>query len=212
MAFPTTTTLWHFDAGEQGPSTASQLYRQEGNVDSPGEFTQADLLQNADPSILGADTSRTRFNETAAQFGTDDEHLDDAFEGGIADFGIWGGYTREDALDPAEVWELYTRGAEATLATGLTADEGSGTILAPADVIEALAGNDVVEGMAGNDTLSGDEDHDALSGGYGDDILDGGDGDDVLEGGAARTCSSAETATTCWCCAPTPASSGSGNS
>ena len=43
-------------------------YRQEGNLDSPALASEAYLLQNSEPWILGADTSGTKHNDTAAEF------------------------------------------------------------------------------------------------------------------------------------------------
>ena len=36
----------------------------------------------------------------------DDEDLQKPYEGSIADFGLWGGYTSDDALDVGEINEL----------------------------------------------------------------------------------------------------------
>ena len=48
-------------------------YRDEGNLDSPAQASEAYLLQNQEPWILGADTSGTKHNDTPAEFATDDE-------------------------------------------------------------------------------------------------------------------------------------------
>ena len=42
--------------------------REEGNLDKPSQAKEAYLLQNQEPWVLGADTSRTKVNETAAEF------------------------------------------------------------------------------------------------------------------------------------------------
>ena len=154
-------------------------YREEGNLDSPALALEAYLLMNEEPWVLGADTSGTEHNNTAAEFDTDDEHLDDPFDGAIAQFGLWGGFTPADALDATQVWNLFNDGP----GTALTAPSGPQPILAGNDFIDAGDGNDTVHGDAGNDELLGGNGHDTLDGGYGDDLLDGGAGDDVLDGG-----------------------------
>ena len=69
----------------------------EGDDPTPAIYREAFLLQNDLPWVLGADTSRTELNATAQVFATDDEELDDAFEGALAGFGIWGGIERLSA-------------------------------------------------------------------------------------------------------------------
>lgn len=161
--------------------------RREGAVDSPGDYTEAYFIQNQEPWVLGADTSGTRISGTAAAFATDDDRLDDAFEGAIADFGIWGGFTPEAALDADQVYTLFEEGPGA-IATGEggvmdgrsveeTGDSGR-------DILEGAAGDDVLEGAGGRDELSGGYGDDHLKGGAGDDVLEGGRGSDLLQGGA----------------------------
>ena len=74
----------------------------EGNVPAPNGYTEASFLMNQEPWVFGADTHKTELNDTAQEFGVDDEDLRHPFEGGIADFGFWGGYTPGDALTQAE--------------------------------------------------------------------------------------------------------------
>lgn len=154
-------------------------YRKEGNLDSPADATEAYLLQNREPWLLGVDTSRTEVNDDPTSFAANTDKLDDAFEGAISDFGLWGGFDASDALDGGQVWELYTNGP----GSALTAPSGPQPMLAGDDVIDGGLGNDEINGDGGNDTLRGGEGHDVLNGGYGNDILEGGAGDDVLEGG-----------------------------
>jgi len=154
-------------------------YRQEGNLDSPAQATEAYLLENREPWILGANTSHTEENDTAAGFATDDEHLCDAFEGAMADFGVWGGFEPDSALDAGQVWQLYTEGP----GDALTAPSGIEAIVAADDVLNGYGGNDQLDGAGGDDEINGGAGNDSLEGGYGDDILDGGTGNDVLEGG-----------------------------
>ena len=135
--------------------------RKEGNEDLPSLQSEAYILQNREPWILGADTAYTTNNDTPDDFAADHEHLHDAFDGAIAGFGIWGGFTPDDALTGEEVLQLFLEGP----GTALTAPSGIQPI--------ALVDDDVM----------GTVEADSLEGGYGDDILDGGAGDDVLEGG-----------------------------
>jgi hypothetical protein len=114
-------------------------YREEGNLDSPAQATEAYLLQNQEPWVLGADTSRTTHNDTAAEFATDDEHLDDAFAGAIADFGVWGGFTPAGALDDAQVFDLFSNDP----GNALSAPSGPQAMLAGNDAISAGDGNDI---------------------------------------------------------------------
>ena len=154
--------------------------RQEGNLDKPSQAGEAYLLQNQEPWVLGADTAGTKVNETAAEFATDEEELDDAFDGALADFGLWGGFDGGDALDAGQVFKLYMEGPGEALVgpSGWTEAMLSGD-----DVLDGGAGNDVLEGNGGDDQLLGGEGSDELRGGYGNDELLGGAGDDVLEGG-----------------------------
>jgi len=143
--------------------------RQEGNEDLPSLQSEAYLLQNEEPWILGADTSGTKNNDTPQAFVTDDPSLDDPFDGAIADFGIWGGSTADDVLTEAQINHLIEQGPD----TALTEDAAA-TILAGADTINGDGGDDQINGGSGADFIEG---------GYGDDKLEGGGGDDVLEGG-----------------------------
>ena len=136
-------------------------FRREGNEDLPSLQSEAYILQNREPWILGADTAYNHNNDTPDDFAADHEHLHDAFDGAIADFGIWGGFTPDDVLTGEEILQLFLEGP----GTALTAPSGIQPI--------ALVDDDVM----------GTGEHDSLEGGYGDDILDGGAGDDVLEGG-----------------------------
>ncbi len=153
--------------------------RKEGNLDSPAQATEAYILQNEEPWLLGTDTSATKNNDTPAAFAADSDDLDDAFDGAIADFGLWGGFMPDAALDAAQVWQLFTEGP----GDALTAPSGPQPMLAGNDVIDGGAGNDVLYGEGGDDELIGGAGSDELVGGYGNDILIGGSEDDVLEGG-----------------------------
>ena len=154
-------------------------YRKEGRLDSPADATEAYILQNREPWLLGVDTSRTEVNDDPASFAANTNKLDDAFAGAISDFGLWGGFESEDALDSGQVWDLFLNGP----GDALTAPSGPQAMLAGDDMIDGGAGNDELNGDGGNDTLKGGEGHDVLNGGYGDDVLEGGAGNDVLEGG-----------------------------
>jgi len=165
--------------------------RQEGNVDAPGEYTEAYLIQNQEPWILGADTSSTEISGTAAKFALDAQKLDDAFEGAIADFGIWGGYTADAALTASQVVSLVQNGpseamlnAPATPAAGVMDGQAQEVVGTDAiDQIDGLAGDDILSGGDSGDTINGDYGDDQLSGDAGDDVLDGGRGSDLLLGG-----------------------------
>jgi len=95
--------------------------RKEGNEDLPSLQSEAYILQNQEPWILGADTSGTNNNDTPEDFAADHEHLHDAFDGAIAGFGIWGGFTSDDALktsmleDGTEIVGYDTRDDEGNL-------------------------------------------------------------------------------------------------
>ncbi len=160
----------------------------EGGDATPGAQGEAILLQNEEPWVFGADQHRTELNDTAQEFALDDEDLRNEFEGAIADFGVWGGFTADDALDTAELNELITNGPGAAL----TNPSGAQAIIAANDVIDGAGGNDNIDGEAGDDTLNGGTGNDSIQGGYGDDhvmgdagndTLDGGRGSDLLEGG-----------------------------
>jgi len=161
----------------------------EGDVARPGNYQEAYLLANDEPWVFGADQFITKLNDTAQEFATDREKLIHEFEGGIAGFGVWGGYTPEDALTEAEINDLIDNGPGAALTNpsgpqpilaGNDMIEGNGG----ADTIDAGAGDDMVDGGDGNDTLLGGYGNDHLKGGNGADLLDGGFGSDLLEGGA----------------------------
>ncbi|MEM9975869.1 MAG: LamG-like jellyroll fold domain-containing protein, partial [Pseudomonadota bacterium] len=150
-----------------------------GDVNTPGEYTEAYLLQNEEPWVFGADQHKTDLNETAQAFALDDEDLRNAFEGSIAEFGVWGGFTPDDALDAGEVSDLYENGPGAAL----TNPSGAQPMVAADDMMEGLGGDDEIDGGAGDDMLDGGDGADTLLGGYGDDHLKGGAGNDTLDGG-----------------------------
>lgn len=154
--------------------------RVEGNEDQPGLQSEAWLLSNQEPWILGADTSRAQDTSSPDAFVADaGGKLRNAFDGAVSGFGIWGGYSAEDVLTDDEIYQLAHSGP----GTALTASAGPQPMVAANDVIDGGGGNDRIEGDAGDDELYGGAGHDDLSGGYGNDLLDGGDGDDRLEGG-----------------------------
>ncbi len=151
----------------------------EGDVSSPGDFSEAYLLQNDEPWVFGADSYRADVNDTAQEFATDAQKLQYEFEGGIAGFGVWGGFAPEDALTAAEINELIGNGPGAAL----TNPSGPRAMIAADDLIEGHGGNDQINGEAGNDTLNGGNGNDSIRGGYGDDHLIGGNQNDTLDGG-----------------------------
>lgn len=151
----------------------------EGDVGKPGGYTEAYLLQNEEPWVFGADTANTKLNDTAQEFATDAEDLRNEFEGAIADFGVWGGFTPENALTRTQIQELIANGPGAAL----TNPSGAQAMIAADDVIYGMGGNDRLDGEAGNDYLNGGEGNDTILGGYGDDRLIGGMGNDSLDGG-----------------------------
>ncbi|MEM9048122.1 MAG: LamG-like jellyroll fold domain-containing protein [Pseudomonadota bacterium] len=151
----------------------------EGNVDTPGEYTEAYLTMNSEGWVLGANASGVEDTSSAGAFATDDEDLDDPFLGAMADFGLWGGFTKEDALTGAQVSFLHERGPAAFL----DGRSGVDPIFNAMDVMAGGSGNDTLDGEGGDDRLYGGGHDDSLIGGYGDDILMGGDGRDVLDGG-----------------------------
>ncbi|MBT8457097.1 MAG: hypothetical protein KJO15_13440, partial [Alphaproteobacteria bacterium] len=150
-----------------------------GDVATPGTYTEAYILQNEEPWVFGADQYKTELNETAQQFAIDEEDLRNAFEGAIADFGVWGGFTPDDALSADEVADLHDNGP----GMALTNPSGPQAMLAEDDVINGLGGNDMIDGGAGDDVLNGGGGADTILGGYGDDHLIGGAGGDTLDGG-----------------------------
>ncbi|MEM9902142.1 MAG: LamG-like jellyroll fold domain-containing protein [Pseudomonadota bacterium] len=151
----------------------------EGNVPAPGGYLEAYLLMNEEPWVFGADQRRSEINETAAEFATDDEDLDSPFNGAMAEFGVWGGYSAEDALSQSEIADLMDNGPGAAL----TNPSGPQPMVASDDMFSGGAGNDTIEGEAGDDTLDGGDGNDLIYGGYGDDSITGGDGNDTIDGG-----------------------------
>ena len=151
----------------------------EGDVAQPGGYTEAYLLQNEEPWVFGADSYKAELNENAQQFATDDEDLRNEFEGGLSDFGVWGGFTSDDALNASEINDLMENGP----GPALTNPSGAQAILAGADTMDGGAGNDAMDGGAGNDEMNGGTGNDNMQGGYGDDLMMGGAGNDTLDGG-----------------------------
>ena len=181
--------------------------RQEGNVDNPGIYKEAYLTQNEEPWIIGADTANTENNGTLGEFSTDARELKNAFNGAVADFGLWGG-----ELTAAERQELeqfkdesgvagpcgmtggpvcHCGGIDGELGYALNWKEvmelftnGPGTALtAPAGDQPIASGDDLLEGGAGVDTIAGGGGDDTLRGGDDADSIEGGYGDDIIEGG-----------------------------
>ncbi len=151
----------------------------EGGDATPGAQGENMLLQNEEPWVFGADQYKTKLNDTAAEFAIDDEDLRNEFEGAIADFGVWGGFTADDALTQSEINTLITDGPGAAL----TNPSGAEAMVAADDVINGMGGNDNIDGEAGDDTLDGGNGNDSVQGGYGDDHVMGGNGNDTLDGG-----------------------------
>jgi hypothetical protein len=118
-------------------------------------------------------------NDTAQEFALDDEDLRNEFEGGIADFGVWGGFSADDALNAAEINDLIANGPGAAL----TNPSGVEAMLAGDDTMDGMGGNDVMDGGAGDDEMNGGAGNDDMQGGYGDDLLIGGTGNDTMDGG-----------------------------
>lgn len=163
--------------GEPVPDNAWTVC--EGDIATPGAHAEAFLLQNEEPWVFGADSYRADVNDTAQEFATDAEKLQLEFEGAISGFGVWGGFTADDALSNEEINDLIENGPGAAL----TNPSGPQAIIAANDLIEGLGGNDTIDGGAGNDTLDGGDGADSIFGGYGDDHLIGGAGSDTLDGG-----------------------------
>lgn len=151
----------------------------EGGDATPGSQGEAMLLQNEEPWVFGADQYKAELNDTAQEFATDNEDLRNAFEGAIADFGVWGGFTEGDVLTEGEINTLMTSGP----GEALTNPSGIEAMVAANDTIEGLGGNDIIDGGAGDDSLDGGDGNDTILGGYGDDELIGGEGNDSLDGG-----------------------------
>ncbi|MEO1194503.1 MAG: hypothetical protein AAFY02_22380, partial [Pseudomonadota bacterium] len=150
-----------------------------GDIATPGDHTYAYLLQNEEPWVFGADQHVTELNDTAQQFALDDEDLRHAFDGAISDFGLWGGFTPEAALNQSQINDLIDNGP----GTAVTNPSGPQPMLAGDDMIEGLGGNDDLDGGAGDDMLDGGDGNDTLHGGYGNDHLKGSAGNDTLDGG-----------------------------
>ena len=151
----------------------------EGNDATPGSQGEAMMLQNEEPWVFGADTYRTELNDTAQEFAVDDDRLDHEYEGGIADFGVWGGFTPDDVLTPSEINQLIQNGPGAAL----TNPSGQQPMIAANDVMDGNGGADTMDGGAGDDMMDGGTGNDSMQGGYGDDHLQGGTGNDTLDGG-----------------------------
>ncbi len=151
----------------------------EGDAPSPNGYTEGFFLMNEEPWVFGADQHQTKLNDTAQEFATDNEDLRNPFEGAIADFGLWGGFSSEDALSEAEVKSLIANGP----ADALTNPSGPEAMLAADNTYMAGAGADTINGGAGDEVLMGEAGADTINGGYGDDHLIGGNGNDVLDGG-----------------------------
>ncbi|MEM6941989.1 MAG: LamG-like jellyroll fold domain-containing protein [Pseudomonadota bacterium] len=151
----------------------------EGDVPTPGVYQEAYLLRNEEPFILGADQRITELNDTAQEFATDRTNLVNPFEGALAEFGIWGGFSPDDALTEAELATLISDGPGAAL----TNPSGPQAMIASDDTFDGGDGDDEIDGEGGNDHLMGGDGDDTIDAGYGDDKLEGGAGDDVLNGG-----------------------------
>ncbi|MEM9009949.1 MAG: LamG-like jellyroll fold domain-containing protein [Pseudomonadota bacterium] len=151
----------------------------EGGVGTPGQQTEAYMLRNSEPWVLGADTSRTQVNGSAATFAADDDKLSNAYEGAIADFGIWGGFTLDDVLTYRQINRLVDEGPGGSLQKA----SGPQKLEAGNDFFRGGGGNDTISGEAGDDRLKGDGGNDFIEGGYGNDKLMGDAGNDTLDGG-----------------------------
>ncbi|MEM9972334.1 MAG: LamG-like jellyroll fold domain-containing protein, partial [Pseudomonadota bacterium] len=151
----------------------------EGGDATPGAQGENMLLQNEEPWVFGADQYKAELNDTAQEFAIDDEDLRNEFEGGIAEFGVWGGFSPDDVLTQAEIQTLMNDGPGAAL----TNPSGAEAMVAADDEIYGLGGNDTIDGMAGDDTIYGGSGNDSVQGGYGDDRVIGGSGNDTLDGG-----------------------------
>ena len=158
---------------------ASQWDKLEGDVNNPNGYTEYFMMQNEEPWVFGADSYRAKLNDTAQEFALDDEDLRKPFEGALADFGVWGGFTPEDALSVSQINDLMDNGP----GNALTNPSGARPMLAGDDIYEGNGGNDTIDGGAGDDDIDGGSGRDTLLGGYGDDHLKGGSGNDTLDGG-----------------------------
>ena len=117
----------------------------------PVSTTRRFCCRTRNPGFWAPTNTRPKLNETAQEFATDDDNLIHEFEGAIADFGIWGGFTADDALSRAEIQDLIANGPGAAL----TNPSGAQPMILADDVINGMAGNDVIDGEGGDDTLSG---------------------------------------------------------
>lgn len=151
----------------------------EGGDATPGAQGEAMMLQNEEPWVFGADTFQTELNDTAQEFAADDDKLRHEFEGGLAEFGVWGGFSPDAVLSESQINDLMQNGPGAAL----TNPSGPSAMIASDDVINGLGGNDDIDGGAGDDTLNGGTGNDDIIGGYGDDHVMGGNGNDTLDGG-----------------------------
>ena len=151
----------------------------EGGDATPGAQGEAMLLQNEEPWVFGADQYKAELNDTAQEFALDDEDLRNEFEGGIADFGVWGGFSADDALSAVEINDLITNGP----GTALSNPAGAEAMFAGDDTMDGMGGNDTMDGGAGDDVMDGGAGNDDMQGGYGDDMLIGGIGNDTMDGG-----------------------------
>ena len=151
----------------------------EGDDPTPATYTEAYILQNEEPWLLGASQAHTQDNDTAQVFGLDRQKLKEAFEGALSGFGVWGGFDEGDVLTRAEISQLISAGPGAAL----TNPSGPDPLIAADDALAGGDGGDTLKGMGGDDTLNGDGGDDEIHGGYGDDVLLGGAGDDTLDGG-----------------------------
>ncbi|MEM9148048.1 MAG: LamG-like jellyroll fold domain-containing protein, partial [Pseudomonadota bacterium] len=152
----------------------------EGDVPNPGVYNEAYLINNQEPWILGADSYRAEYNETAQLFALDDEDLQKPFEGAIANFSVFGGFEETDVLSPAEVETLANPAFDPASIPGET---GPQPIQTADDSFSGGGGNDTILGEGGDDTLNGGDGDDSIEGGYNDDLIDGGAGNDTLDGG-----------------------------
>ncbi|MEM7210350.1 MAG: LamG-like jellyroll fold domain-containing protein [Pseudomonadota bacterium] len=154
-------------------------YRVEGNVETPGVYEEAYMVANEEAWLLGADSYVSKGSTTAAEFAVNDDRLQKAFDGAIAEFGVWGGFTEDDILTKSQINELIDDGPGAAL----TNPSGPQPIIAGDDLFQGGDGDDMIFGEGGDDTLEGGAGDDTIEGGYGDDSINGGDGADVLDGG-----------------------------
>ncbi|MBY8976835.1 hypothetical protein KHP62_13510 [Rhodobacteraceae bacterium NNCM2] len=152
----------------------------EGNIQSPLGYKEAYFINNEEPWVLGADQSQTNLNDTAQQFALDDEDLDNAFDGAIAGFTVYGGAEATDALTPADVRKIAKPDFAPDEIASTAATEA---IMSGNDVFSGNAGNDTIYGGGGDDSLFGGSGRDSIEGGYGDDLIEGGQGNDTLDGG-----------------------------